>query len=424
MAEKRNPLKGQNLENILGILGQTLDVGGKFVFGPNAGIDFGAPVKLASGMLREKREAKNLQETLAELSGELPEIAPILQGAQNVTSQGGLVNMLGQMGGQPAGTGAPQASSIADAGQVGQTGVPSTESTVAPSSQTITTSPTAPRAPVDLSSDAALLKLIQGAPQLAEPLLKSRVGGAGRADPIAETLKALRLQSFETPEQKRQKDLEVRTQLQDQSTKNIERRQETQRKEQTRLQAEKLTNAEQKRLGEVDNLLAGLNTIEQDIASGTSSDLVLGAISRRLGPTGERLVQAINPDKALSFKNQTEQAALFQKVISGVAVSEPEARRLAPTRPQPTDSPEVQKKLVLNLRKKTNEAKLIHIANVQQRMEQSGGTYKGPLAREAKLYRLIRDKMNSNFSGSLKNVDIQAIRRELGIDYGVFNRKK
>lgn len=185
------------------------------------------------------------------------------------------------------------------------------------------------------------------------------------------------------------------------------------------LEAGKLKDHEEKALKEADELLAQYRNIQTDISKGNTSSLPLGALTTFGGTAGERVVQHLSPDKAVAFKNLKQANALYQKFISGVAVAEPEARRLSTTQVQPTDSPEVQQKLIDNLAKKTREARLIAGANIADRMKQSGADYNLPDRKKVLLYQHIRESLNSDFQGSINNPKISAARRALGIDYGI-----
>lgn len=100
------PGPGKAGENILGILGTALDVGGKLLLGPGADVDLGAPFKLGAQLQRQKREEKALMEVL---SGN-PATAPLVDLGNQVMGQGGVIPMMsggsngilpGESGGMP-----------------------------------------------------------------------------------------------------------------------------------------------------------------------------------------------------------------------------------------------------------------------------------------------------------------------------------
>lgn len=154
------------------------------------------------------------------------------------------------------------------------------------------------------------------------------------------------------------------------------------------------------------------NTILSNISAGKGPSAGLGMLNKL--PFGERIVQGIDPERALAFKNMEEAQALHVKSISGAAVAEPEFRRLRPTRVQPTDDPEVARQLLIQSKKKNMEARLIHAINLQKNGKDIS-EFIDP--QKMKVYEMIRPKLNDDFQKAIKDPQIQRARQFLGIDY-------
>lgn len=412
--KSKGPSKGG--ENTLGLLGAVAGLAGNLIFGPDSvGIDFGAPFKAGAAMLRDKRE----QDSLIELLKSNPHTAPIAEMGPALTQAGGIVNnpdlinhpevqnYIGQFGG----TG-PQTAS----------GVLPGESNGNPQSGILSALGQPQASPTDYTSDAFLERAAQLRPDLAEKILTAKATREPQ-DQTKELLQTIllgkQIQSFETPEQKRQAQLEDRITQMDITDKRIQGRQEQNQVRQNNLEKSKVTPKETEGFQQIDEVRNNYRNMLIDVEAGVKPSYTKD-IAAKLLPGGERALQAFDP-KFSAFRKNVEQAnALFQKTISGVAISEPEARRLRPTQPQAGDDPAVFKLVAENNVKKANELYFIKAMSIANR---GGDTSQFVDPQQLQLYNAVRKAMNADLNGAMKSEKIQAARRQLGIDYGLDNLK-
>lgn len=412
--KSKGPSKGG--ENTLGLLGAVAGLAGNLIFGPDSvGIDFGAPFKAGAAMLRDKRE----QDSLIELLKSNPHTAPIAEMGPALTQAGGIVN-------NPDLINHPEVQNYI--GQFGGTG-PQTASGVLPGESNgnpqagIASALRQPQAsPMDYTSDAFLQRAAELRPDIAEKILAQRATQAPQ-DNTKELLQTIllgkQIESFETPEQKRQAQLEDRITQMDITDKLIQGRQEQNQVRQNNLEKSKVTPKETEGFQQVDEVRNNYRNMLIDLESGVKPSYAKD-IAAKLLPGGERAIQAFDP-KFSAFRKNVEQAnALFQKAISGVAISEPEARRLRPTQPQAGDDPAVFKLVAENNVKKANELYFIKAMSIANR---GGDTSQFVDPQQLQLYNAVRKAMNADLNGAMKSEKIQAARRQLGIDYGLDNLK-
>lgn len=414
-SKPRGPSKGG--ENTLGLLGAVAGLAGNLIFGPDSvGIDFGAPFKAGAAMLRDKRE----QDSLIELLKSNPHTAPIAEVGPSLIQAGGIVN-------NPDALNHPEVQNYI--GQFGGT-VPPASSGVLPGEAngnpqpSILSALSGPQAasPTDYTSDAFLQRAAELRPDIAEKLLAQRATQAPR-DNTKELLQTIllgkQIESFETPEQKRQAQLEDRLTQMDITDKLIQGRQEQNQIRQNNLEKSKVTPKETEGFQQIDEVRNNYRNMLIDFESGVKPSYTKD-IAAKLLPGGERALQAFDP-KFAAFRKNVEQAnALFQKTISGVAISEPEARRLRPTQPQAGDDPAVFKTVAENNVKKANELYFIKAMSIANR---GGDTSQFVDTQQLQLYNAVRKAMNADLNGAMKSEKIQAARRQLGIDYGLDNLK-
>jgi hypothetical protein len=259
-------------------------------------------------------------------------------------------------------------------------------------------------------------------PDLAEKILAAKATREPQ-DQTKELLQTIllgkQIQSFETPEQKRQAQLEDRITQMDITDKLIQGRQEQNQVRQNNLEKSKVTPKETEGFQQIDEVRNNYRNMLIDFESGVKPSYTKD-IAAKLLPGGERALQAFDP-KFAAFRKNVEQAnALFQKTISGVAISEPEARRLRPTQPQAGDDPAVFKTVAENNVKKANELYFIKAMSIANR---GGDTSQFVDTQQLQLYNAVRKAMNADLNGAMKSEKIQAARRQLGIDYGLDNLK-
>ena len=414
---KKNKAPSKGGENTLGLLGAVAGLAGNLIFGPDSvGIDFGAPFKAGAAMLRDKRE----QQSLIELLKSNPHTAPIADIGPALTSAGGLVNnpdildhpevqnFVGQFSGSPGPT--PQSTGVlpGESSGVPQANLLSALNTPAPTTQK------------DYTSDEFLERAASLRPDIAEKILTARATQApGRDRSLDDILKVLQIQSFETPEQKRQAQLNDRLTQLEATDKLIQGRQEQNQIRQNNLEKSKVTPKETEGFQQIDEVRNNYRNMLIDFESGVKPSYTKD-IAATLLPGGEQALQALDP-KFAAFRKNVEQAnALFQKTISGVAISEPEARRLRPTQPQAGDDPAVFKLVAENNVKKANELYFIKAMSIANR---GGDTSQFVDTQQLQLYNAVRKAMNADLNGAMKSEKIQAARRQLGIDYGLDNLK-
>lgn len=417
-AKTKSPSKGG--ENTLGLLGAVAGLAGNLIFGPDSvGMDFGAPFKAGAAMMREKRE----QESLLELLKSNPHTAPIAEVGPALASAGGIVNnpdilthpeiqsFVGQFGGQQGATNPPQASGVLPGES---NGVPQSGLLSALSSQPA-------QSANDYTSDAFLEKAAALRPDIAEKILTAKATQAPTKDrSLDDILKVLQIQAFETPEQKRQAQLEDRMTQLDVTDRLIQGRQEQNQIRQNTLEKSKVTPKETEGFQTIDEVRNSYRNMLADVESGITPSYTKN-LAATLLPGGERALQALDP-KFAAFRKNVEQAnALFQKTISGVAISEPEAKRLRPTQPQAGDDPAVFKLVAENNVKKANELYFIKAMSIANR---GGDTGQFVDSEQLRMYKAVRDAMNYNLKDALANPRVQAIRSQLGIDYGAGNINK
>ena len=412
--KSKGPSKGG--ENTLGLLGAVAGLAGNLIFGPDSvGIDFGAPFKAGAAMLRDKRE----QDSLIELLKSNPHTAPIAEMGPALTQAGGIVNnpdllnhpevqnYIGQFGGS-----SPQAAS----------GVLPGESNGNPQAGIAAALRQPQVSPMDYTSDAFLQRAAELRPDIAEKILAQRATQAPQ-DNTKELLQTIllgkQIESFETPEQKRQAQLEDRITQMDITDKLIQGRQEQNQVRQNNLEKSKVTPKETEGFQQIDEVRNNYRNMLIDLESGVKPSYTKD-IAAKLLPGGERALQAFDP-KFAAFRKNVEQAnALFQKTISGLVISEPEARRLRPTQPQAGDDPAVFKLVAENNVKKANELYFIKAMSIANR---GGDTSQFIDPQQLQLYNAVRKAMNADLNGAMKSEKIQAARRQLGIDYGLDNLK-
>lgn len=424
MADKNQPKAPSKAgENTLGLIGAIAGLAGNLILGPDsAGIDFGAPFKAGASMLREKRE----QQSLLELLKGNPHTAPLAEMGPALVQAGGLINnpdvlshpdtqnYLGQFSG-PSGT-APA--------------TPAPASGILPGEQNGTPHPgllpalgTQKAPPPDYTSEEFLARAAALRPDIAEKIITAKA----TKDPANQTKELLQtillgkqISGFETPEERRAAQHQDRMTQLETTDRLIQGRQEQNQIRQNALEKSKVTPKETEGFQQIDEVRNNYRNMLIDLESGVKPSYTKD-IAAKLLPGGERALQAFDP-KFAAFRKNVEQAnALFQKTISGVAISEPEAKRLRPTQPQAGDDPAVFKLVAENNVKKATELSLLKAMLIVNR----GGTdiYNTVPQDQIRLYKAVRDAMNYNLKDALANPRVQAIRRQLGIDYGLDNLK-
>lgn len=410
MAEKDpNKPVGRGGENTLALLGTLLDVGGKVLLGPDAGnIDLGSPFKLGAAQLANRRQEQNLLKLLKST----PETAPIAEEAEALANNGGLLNVLSGSGGQPQVPQSPVASGILPGEQGGMpTNLPGSPQQPTDVLSALRSPQPQPTEEVNINSDEFLRRAAQLRPDLAEALIINRSRAGMMQDPTIQALRALRIANFETPDERRLKDLKA-NQIKQQQNAAVREQQNISKEARNRA---KITTTEAKDLAEIEDIGRNYRQLQILRAQGAEPSFTKNVLTDFV-PGAERILQSTDPQFALLKKQATETQALFIKFLSGVAVSEPEFRRISPTQPRAGDDPELFDQLTQNNIKKTQEAKLIKLDSIANR----GGDisqYIDP--QDMRDYQLIRRAMQIDLPRALSNPKVQAIRQKLGIDYSL-----
>lgn len=410
--QPKAPSKGG--ENTLSLIGAIAGLAGNLIFGPDSvGIDFGAPFKAGAAMLKDKRE----QQSLLELLKGNPHTAPLAEIGPSLVEAGGLVK-------NPDILNHPQTQGYLSQFSMGEGDRKLVSPEMAQSPNNTVASVLAPQAQgtaPDYTSQEFLARAASLRPDLAEKIIASKATKDPNdqlKDMLQTVLLGKQIQNFETPEQKRRAALEDRQTLLDAQDIRIGNRQEQNQNRQNILQKSKITAKEEESFNTIDELRKAQQNILIDLESGVKPSYTKD-IAASILPGGERALQTLDPNFSAFRKNINESLAIYQKAISGVAISEPEAKRLRPTQPQAGDDLDVLRGVAQNNIKKANEVYFIKAMNTLNR----GGTdvYNYVDPQQLQLYKAVRAAMNHDLKGALASPKIQEARRQLGIDYGATN---
>lgn len=399
MAEINKPkTPGKGGENTLNLIGTLAGIAGKLFF-PDSGIDLSAPFFAGSQMMRQSREEKNLLELL---QGN-PHTAPVAEYGQALAGAGGLPNNM----------------DLLDHPEVQQAFGGGDTAGILPGEQGgVPTAPVTP--PVDFTSNEFLANMARLRPDLAEKVLSAKAV-KDPADQTKELLQTIllgkQITNLETPEQKRQAALEDKMfQTRERIAMQGAQTQENQSNA-LALRKSQITPKEAESIGDIDTLRNSYRNTLLDVEQGFSPSVGKEAIASLL-PGGERLMQTVDPKWTNARKNIQQSLALFQKSISGVAISEAEAKRLRPTMPGAGDDPTVFKNTLENNAKKATELSLVKLMNIANR----GGDVSQYTDEDSlRLYKAVRAAMQHNLGEALSNPRVMQIRQQLGIDYGAGN---
>lgn len=404
MADENKPkAPGKGAENTLGLIGTIAGLVGNLAFGPDSlGMDFGAPFKLAAQAARDKREQKGLMELL----GSHPETAQLMEHGGALIDAGGLANNMDVL----------DHPDLNDGSQ-GSVTPPELAQNKAPQSLlTALQNPTTQPAQLDITSPEFLQKAAIYRPDIAEKLVLAQGKSGSELDDLKAILLGQQIANYETPEQKRVARQQERQDNMEFMDKLVQGRQENA----ANLSKSKITSKEEEALNDIDELKNNYQGLAISLEQGVEPSYMKDTFAK-LVPGGERILQSTDPEFSLFRKQAEASLALFQKVISGVAVSEMEARRLRPTQPQAGDDISVLKQSISNNIKKAQELQYIRLSNISKR----GGDVSGYIDPESlRKYNLLREAYNTDFEGALKSPKIQALRQSLGIDYSINISKK
>lgn len=410
-SEPKAPSKGG--ENTLALIGSLAGIAGKLVFGPDFDADLGAPFKAGANMIKQNRE----EQSLLDLLRSTPHTAALADHIPALIQAGGIAknpDILSHpetaqfFGGQPVGDMLNIPMPNTPAPTMGQGGLLSAIQSPATTQDTI-----------DPTSDAFLRKAAALRPDIAEKLLlhKATKEPNQLKDILQTLLLGKQIEGFESPAQKRASESEQRAFDRSETDRLISSRQEQNQNRANALQKSKITAKEEEGFNDVDTLRTQYQNMLVDLESGIKPDVGKEAIATLI-PGGERIMQSADPQFATFRKNVQQSLVQYQKAISGVAISEPEAKRLRPTQPQAGDDPAVFKATAENNLKKANELYLIKAKNTSKR----GGDVSQYIDPEVLTkYQAVNEAMNYNLKEALKNPVVQALRKELGIDYSATN---
>lgn len=402
--------------NLLEVLGHTATILGPVIFGHDYPVDFGAPLKAAAARKRQQKEEQALSELLM---GE-PETAPLVQEGENIAANGGLLAMLN---GAPAQQTPTASQSQFDLGVpslvAGETGgMPNTATDAIPvggslmnamqNMQTSSPAPT-PRQPIDINSTDFIGALADaGLGELAQKMLLTQAQKTPKVvDPLDQMLKKLKIENFETPEDKHNRDKEL-TELRAKYQADLAEAKD-------RLQRAKFTSTEVQKLNEIDDTFNRYLKLDTMVSSGEFQPSLIKNVVADLVPGGSRILQAVDPQFAQLKSAATDAQAQYVKMISGVAVSEPEFKRLLPTQPQAGDDPDYFVQLAKQNQKKFTEMRLMTLDNLE-RQGRDVSNYIN--AQDLENYRLVRELLKKN----PKQADdpyVKALRDSLGINYNI-----
>lgn len=403
MADENKPkVPGKGAENTLGLIGTIAGLVGNLAFGPDSlGMDFGAPFKLAAQAARDKREQKGLMDLL----GSHPETANLLEHGDALINAGGIANNMDILD-------HPDLQGLGGGGE--DSDIPAGASPPIQPTQSSLLSTLQPQAPVDYSSPEFIQKAAIYRPDIAEKLLLASGKSNSELDDLKAILLGQQIQNYETPEQKRQARQEERQANMEFMDKLISGRQTQQKENSVRLEKSKITSKESEHLQNLDALKNLYQQIRINLEEGAEPSYFKSLVGST--ETGDKILQTTSPKFSEFKKNIDQMVALYQKSISGVAISEPEARRLRVTQPSAGDDKDFLVKFVENTEKKQNELQFIYWSNIAKR----GGDVSGYVDAETlRKYNLLREAMNTDLAGALKSPKVQALRNQLGIDYSI-----
>lgn len=324
--ETKKKSGGKGAENTLGLIGSIAELAGPLLFGPQfSGVDLGAPFKTGANMLKQKRE----QESLLNILSSNPATAPIVQMGQTAVEQGGLAGMAMDML-------APQQE------QVNAAGVPLLDD-----------------GGVDINS-----------PQFVEALAGGGFGNQAlqilfaqaqkkETDPLDQALKMMSLAKgqkelnkpdepdFFTKEEFKNELLQERQELKNENQMDV-----TVKKEMLK----PVTGEDAKIFTGLSDLEATTATFEnaykqaglQDrTKAGQISDAIWEGMSEA-GTFGRVFTEMTNPQLSVAISAAKDLTSKYVKLISGVAVSEPEFKRLSLVKPNALNNKENFNKLMAN----------------------------------------------------------------------------
>lgn len=293
MAEKAGSKAG---ENTLALIGSLAGIAGKLAFGPEFDADLGAPFKAGAALLSQNREEQNLLKLLKST----PQTSAVADTIPALIDAGGIANNMDlldhpevkQMIGGPSLSGVPNPGSL-----VGPSAPPQNLlQALQPSSPSMASS-------VDATSDDFLARAAELRPDIAEKVLAAKMS----ANPTNDLEKALRtmllgqqIANYESPQQKRQAELENRVFQQKLNDELVTGRSEKNRADQNQIKRETWSDKETQTLNELKGASDTSLMLHDKIKSQGGPGIAASLIGQ--GKIGMGLMSRISPETASTIQ--------------------------------------------------------------------------------------------------------------------------
>lgn len=344
---------GKGAETALNLIGTLANIAGKVIFGPSGiNVDIGTPFLAGAQMLGQRREQQNLMKLLSST----PQTAQVMQVGQALHDAGGLVNN----------------SDLIDHPEVAQavnmqSPAPSPGNGAVPNANLMSPGITGQK--IDLSSPEFWAKASQLRPDLVEKALPSAMAQkTGPLDTIMAQLglteKMQRIQSYESPQERRAAQQADREALMAASNNMITGRQEQHDFRAQQIKKETWTPKETEGLTNLDNAVNTGMMLYQKAQAG----LQPSTIQALLGQTkiGMAALQRLDPAAAdqLNTMREIRKNVMAQvKQQSGQQYGEKELRWLQAALPSEFDTPEMFRRSMANEILKNKWMQLNTVAN-------------------------------------------------------------
>jgi len=396
----------KNLENVLNILGSGLNLGGKLLFGLDGDTNLGEPLQMLGGHLAKKRQDKSLMDILNGVGTEIPEAAPLIQGAMSLAQNGGILGRgSGAMGETPSGEPVTQA--------IGQQ--PPQPSGAAPTAQeSIASMMSGPiTANSDFSSPDFIRRLATGGREdLAEYALKQKLQGNSAMEDLRTMMLGQQLTTMETPQQKTARDIAASNEKAQFADELAGNRQSAQKAE----MASHLKPGEIDDLGKQESVLGLLQTIS-DIVPKNAQAL---ALLDKVPVIGPAVISKVDPGFAAAKKQLLDIKGQIATSRGGKALTQLEASLTLGTMPEYLEDPKFFPVLKRNVIARTQFANYASMDSLQK-----GGRDVSSYISPEKLarFRDFRGALQKHGQKIFEVPEVQAAMAELGLDGFILPKK-